>query len=210
MGLKQAGFEVTGVDIEEQKEYPFSFVQSDVFKIDSSFLKEFDFIWASPPCQAYSIGTKGFRKNGKDYPDLIGRTRKLLLETEVPFVIENVPGAPIRKDLCLIGPMFNLRVIKRRYFEIEGFKVRQPDIPQYAGSVSTGEFVCTSTACVNPGCFGKRRDLQKLYGSKWKENNKIESWQEALGIDWITNRKMLAEAIPPAYAKYIANAFLYC
>jgi site-specific DNA-cytosine methylase len=39
MGLARAGFIVTGVDVEEQSEYP---------------LDGFDFIWASPPCQAFT------------------------------------------------------------------------------------------------------------------------------------------------------------
>ena len=201
-GLQRAGFDVTGIDMDEQPEYPYEFIRGDALKADVS---EFNLVWASPPCQNYSIGTKGFRNNGKKYPDLIEPTRKMLLKSGKPFVIENVPGAPIRHDLMLCGCMFNLRVFKRRYFELQGCEVWQPIHKKHIGGVCTGEYVCTSTACVNPGCFGKRTEFKKKYGLVWKNNNLIKSWQNALGIDWITDRKMLAEAIPPKYSEYIGK-----
>lgn len=207
MGLNKAGFDILGIDIEYQPEYPFPNQTKDVLSLTSGDFKDLKLIWASPPCQNYSVGTIGFRNKGKKYPDLIDKTRKMLLKTGTPFVIENVPGAPIRHDLMLCGCMFGLKVFKRRYFEIHGFKVEQPDHKKHNGGVCTGEYICTSTACVNPGCFGKRDEYKKRYGDIWKENHKIENWQKALGIDWITDRKMLAEAIPPAYSKYIAKQF---
>ncbi len=127
-GLLNAGFrKVYGIDIKEQPEYPFDYAILDALKIDKELLKQYDFIWASPPCQAYSWGTVKWRNQGKKYPDLIGKTRKLLLKTGKPFVIENVIGSPLRRDLMLCGEMFNLRVIRHRIFECHGFKPIQPE-----------------------------------------------------------------------------------
>jgi len=187
MGLYRAGFEVTGVDINFQPEYPFHFIQEDVFELDLEFLKRFDFIWASPPCQAYTWASARYRNRGKEYPDLIDRTRQLLMKTGRPFVIENVCTAPIRKDLLLCGRMFNLRVIKHRCFEIHGFSVPQPDHPRCRGLVKKG--VCFTVA----GHGGDSKSYR------------LVDWQKAMGIDWITDRKMLAEAIPPAYSEYIGR-----
>jgi len=127
-GLLNAGFKrVVGIDKVAQPEY----FDPDNLKIFDAiaFLKDidmssFDFVWASPPCQAYSCGTLGVRNKGKKYPALIPIVRKLLLKTGKPFVIENVPGAPLRKDLILCGEMFGLKVIRHRYFEINNFVIR--------------------------------------------------------------------------------------
>jgi len=210
-GLKDTGFHVIGVDINEQKEYlpQENFIRMNVFDfLNGADLKTVDFVWASPPCQAYSIGTKGFRNKGKQYPDLIAKTRKLLLKTGKPFVIENVPGAPIRKDLLLCGEMFDLPIIRHRWFEIHGFKCNQPKHKRHKLSVCRGTAICVCTGVVNPGCFGKRVEYKKLYGEKWKDNATLNSWKKAMQIDWIEDRYTLAQCVPPKYAEYIGKEFL--
>jgi DNA (cytosine-5)-methyltransferase 1 len=176
MGLHQAGFEVTGVDINPQPHYPFTFIQADILSLDVSFLKQFDLIWASPPCQAYTWSAKRW---GKERADLIETTRNLLSKTNKPFIIENVPEAPLRKDLLLCGEMFNLKVIRHRVFEIEGFKVVQIPHIKHKGTVRNKQYV----TC------------------------KLKDWQDAMGINWIPKKDILAQAIPPAYSKYIAEQF---
>jgi DNA (cytosine-5)-methyltransferase 1 len=178
---------IVGVDIENKEyEYPFYFWQKDVFDIPLKFFDMFDFIWASPPCQHYSIATI---KNKDSYPDLYLKTRTLLLNLHKPFVIENVPGSPIRKDLELNGLMFNLRVRKLRYFEINGFYVVQLKKPTKKGKVKNGDLV---TTCGH-GCDGTAR---------------LSEWKDALGINWMHERKSLANAIPPSYSEYIFRNYL--
>src|SRR6266536_3632059 len=97
-GYRRAGFDVTGVDIEPQKNNPHLFVQEDALSFVAQHGREYDAIHASPPCQAYSMSAQTQRNAGKVYHDLIAATRRSLMETGVPWVIENVPGAPMRAD----------------------------------------------------------------------------------------------------------------
>lgn len=179
---------VVGYDIESKNNYPGTFIQYDVRKLDFEYVQTFDFIWASPPCQGYSYASNKAKIEGKIYPDLIKFTRNLLLESGKPFVIENVYNAPIRKDLVLNGLLFDLKVIRTRSFEVHGFKINQPTLPKPSGTVVNGDYITVA------GNGRYKRD--------------IEDWQEAMGIDWITNRKDLAQAVPPAYSKFIFLQYL--
>ena len=119
MGYHNAGFDLVGVDIEPQPNYPFTFIEYDAI----AFLEEFgsllhrrwDAIHASPPCQAYSVATK-WRGDPSSHPDLLEPTRDLLEEIGLPWVIENVPGAPMTPDVVLCGSMFDLQVRRHRLF----------------------------------------------------------------------------------------------
>ncbi len=197
-GLRLAGFNIgSGLDINEQPEYPFSFVKTDVFKISPEILELHDFIWASPPCQNYTWASGHARNKGQEYSDLVSATRDLLLKTGKPFVIENVPQAPIRKDLMLCGEMFGLRVIRHRNFEIHGFKVKQPEHPKHKPPI------------IIEGRKKKKAWYMQVAGHGGQSYSfKMKDWQEAMGIDWITDRKMLCEAVPPAYSEYIGKEFL--
>ena len=193
-GLFQAGItEITGVDINPQPEYPsqLTFIQADVTKLKPSFLKKFDFIWSSPPCQNYSFASAKARNLGKVYPDLVVPTRNLLLKSKKPFVMENVIQAPIRQDLLLCGEMFGLGVIRHRKFEIHGFKAIQPVHKKHRGKVSDGFYVTVAG-----------------HGGDGKAS--LKSWQDGMQIHWMKNKKSLAESIPPAYSKYIIEQFLKC
>lgn len=115
MGYYRAGFEVTGVDINPQPNFPFKFIQEDSMKFP---LEGFDVIHASPPCQAFSIASYGRRhKEGRIYPDLLTPTRERLKESKQPWIIENVIGAPMSRMIVLCGLMFDLRVFRHRCFE---------------------------------------------------------------------------------------------
>lgn len=116
MGLHQAGFDVTGVDIEPQPRYPFKFIQADALTFP---LEGYDFIWASPPCQRYSIATQCQPGLAEQYPDLIDPIRMRLQATGLPYAIENVEGAfsRLRNPTLLCGVMFGLDMYRHRLFE---------------------------------------------------------------------------------------------
>lgn len=199
VGMAQAcrdrGFEpnIVGVDRYPQKEYPFAFLLSDVLDIFPQTLREFDFIWASPPCQAFSIATNDKRKH-KNY---IPRVRELLQKGGKPWVIENVPLAPLKPDLLLCGEMFGLRVIRHRIFEVSGFYPRMREHLPHKGL----------SRRLPGGAYRKNYYYESVAGQGCSKNI-VQEWQAAMGISHITKRKGLAQAVPPAYAKYIFGEFL--
>lgn len=107
MGYHQAGFDVVGVDVRPQPKYPFEFIQADCLTLDRGFVAGFDAVHASPPCQAHS-SISNVSGNQHNHIDLIPQTRELLLAIDRPFVMENVPGAPLLNPFMLCGTMFGL------------------------------------------------------------------------------------------------------
>jgi len=211
MGMYQAGIKkIVGIDIKPQSEYPFEFIQSDVFNLDLDldFFNEFDIIASGPPCQGYLDNSHN--KESK-HPRLVNQTREMLLKTKKPFFIENVEKAPIRKDLMLCGEMFNLGIIRHRFFEIEGFICYQPKHLKHKGPIYEGYYINVYSGGYNPH-FGGNKEKQKEAKRKYKElyggKDMLKIWQKAMGINWITSKEVLKECIPPAYSKYIIEQFL--
>ena len=116
MGYHRAGFEVVGVDISPQPRYPFEFIQADAMTYP---LAGFDFYHASPPCQDHMRSPM----RGQQLHDtgwILPATRERFKATGRPWVIENVPGAPMRADLKLCACMFGHTEIRReRWFETD-------------------------------------------------------------------------------------------
>jgi DNA (cytosine-5)-methyltransferase 1 len=104
VGYSRAGFEVVGVDIDRQPHYPLQFIQADALALDSDFIASFDAVHASPPCQSYSDLAKR-NGNGHEWPRLIEPVRELLIRSGLPYVIENVDGAPLISPIVLCGTM---------------------------------------------------------------------------------------------------------
>lgn len=198
-GYAAAGMIVTGVDIEPQPNYPFAFVQSDAIEYLKKHGGEFDFIHASPPCQGYSShvvsrSSKWVPHLGKDEPRLIDAVREVLLRLGKPFVIENVMGArnDMRTDLLLCGTMFGLPISRHRIFETS-FEIAQPNHPKCKG-------VAKSFAEIRGWEY---RDMSVT--GKGRRAGTADRWKEILGIEHAMSQHQLAEAIPPAYTRYIAE-----
>jgi DNA (cytosine-5)-methyltransferase 1 len=193
-GYQLAGFEVVGVDIKKQKRYPFKFIQADCLELmkDMEFLKSFDVITASPPCQTHSITQHLRNAQGKstDKIDLIPQTREALIASGRPYVIENVPGSPLINPIQMCGSSFGLKVRRHRLFESN---------LQLKGSV------CNHKEQGKPvGIYGSMRDEIPNGGHTAKS---IEQAREAMGIDWMIWGE-LVEAIPPIYTKEIGTQIL--
>lgn len=196
-GLHKAGFDVVGVDNRPQTGYPFEFIYGDAMTVD---LRGYDFIWASPPCQKYSVATRVWARD--DHQDLVAATRARLLKAKTPYCIENVPQAPLENPIILCGASFKLGVIRHRAFELS-FHVRQPEHVEHEGRVVTGEYL---TVAGNGGdsSWLKRARIRKGIVAK---HPSIEDWRRAMGISWM-NRKEIVEAVPPAYSEWIGRQFL--
>lgn len=181
MGLCRAGYEVVGVDVVEQPRYPFEFVHGEALEYP---IEGFDLVWASPPCQRYI--RSGLVDKTRSV-DLVGPTRERLEEGGVPWILENVPGSPIRCDVMLCGSMFGLGVRRHRWFEL-GFP---PPVLTLTCNHSRPAV----------GVYGHPHGERGAWPGMLPGTR--ESWSEAMGIDWMSSKE-LAQAIPPAYAEYLA------
>lgn len=207
MGLHRAGFDVTGIDIRPQPRYPFRFIQADALAPPVD-LTGFDFIWASPPCQAHtSLKTMW---NAKPHENLVDDTRALLVAAGVPFAIENVPGAPLENPLILCGSMFGLGVgdaelRRHRLFETSWFLLSPPcqhgaadTIDIYGGHQRNRRR--RTIGIHGEGCRDARRKSDRSV-----DDFTVGDGRKAMGIDWMTLAE-LCQAIPPAYSEFIARA----
>jgi DNA (cytosine-5)-methyltransferase 1 len=195
MGYHRAGFDVVGVDIKPQPCYPFPFIQAnalswgDVYAISGRGIAA---IHASPPCQRFTAYRRRGAGVGDSHPDLIAPVRDMLLGTLLPYVIENVPGAPLFSPVQFCGSSFGLDVRRHRMFESNVPLTSLPcdhesQLPRFPGATNrTG-----------------LRDTVEI--GVWRIPLTVQ--QKAMGIDWM-NVKELSQAVPPAYTEHIGRALL--
>lgn len=153
-------------------------------------LEGFDFIWASPPCQRYTMAQNA-AKNKDAHPDLIPELRYNLTGTGTPWVIENVVGSPLVYPVLLCGLALGLKVKRHRLFE-SSFGLITPPCPSH----DQDYFVI----------FG-HEVRNRRHGIAASRKNKIAAGRRAMGIDWMT-RGELSESIPPAYSEFIGKQAL--
>lgn len=190
-GYADAGFEVVGVDYEPQPNYPFEF---RLMEWDEAPEHEFDAIHASPPCQAFSAYRRKGHGVGDKASDLIGDVRDVLELSGLPWIIENVPGAPLHDPIQLCGSSFRLDVRRHRLFE---------------SSVELGR---TSPPCDHewqtprfPQATNRKNLRSTVEVGVWRIPLAVQ--QAAMGIDWMS-RKELSQAIPPAYTEWIGRRLI--
>ncbi len=193
VGIKQAGFDVCGVDINPQPDYPFQLRVQDAI---TTSLMGFDFVWASPPCQCFTKYNNCRPDLKQKYEDLIEPVRKKLSDWGGPYIIENVVGAPLINPVTLCGSMFKLDIRRHRLFESNV----QLTTPKCDHSIwPPNRF---------PGGRSKERGGPRVLCRNTMEigrwNIPFAAQKKAMGISWVTNLRMLSEAIPPVYSKYLA------
>ena len=166
--------EIVGIDIRPMKRYPFEFIQADACSLDYEFLDTFDFIHASPPCKPY---TRLYRFSKYDMDKtFLHRVLMMLEASGKPYVVENVPQAPIRADIQLDGTMFDLPIKRRRIFQTNVPASKYPQRTRYS----------------------ENYEVVTVAGN----SSTLEAASKALGIDWMS-AKGIREAIPPAYTEWI-------
>lgn len=196
MGLSRAGFDVTGVDIIPQPRYPFRFIHGDALAQD---LTGYDFVWASPPCQAHS--TMKCMPNARKHLDLIPATRSKLIEWGGPWIIENVVGAPLRNPAMLCGSMFGLNdgiheLRRHRLFESNMMLMFPPCQHRFDVIGFYGDHCRTRQITVS----GNRHRGGDITGNQ----RKLALGKTLMGIDWMTWDE-LCLAIPPAYSEFLGK-----
>jgi DNA (cytosine-5)-methyltransferase 1 len=259
-GLQQAGFHVTGVDIKPQRHYcGDEFHQADALEfpltydcpecqgtgnfyrhdVDGDFVEcgdcdegqvPYDFIWASPPCQAFTA--LRFMPTAKAHPNLIPQTRAKLISSGVPYCIENVEGAPLGESgylIMLCGTMFGLQTVdgraelrRHRLFETSFSIALGPACRHNATSMT----VCGHTPVDNrhrmaicasgtgSPLSGRRPRRAITVTGNTPQTNTVRNTtretfttqqaREAMGIDWMP-MSALSQAIPPAYSRFIGE-----
>jgi DNA (cytosine-5)-methyltransferase 1 len=197
MGYSRAGFEVIGVDIDPQPNYPFEFIQADALSLSPKFIATFDAVHASPPCQAYSDLAKR-NGNGHQWPRLIEPIRKILIRSGLPYVIENVDGAPLLNPVVLCGTMFpKLRVLRHRLFE-SNLVILTPPHRRHPR---------VHTFDKRKSHYGKTNEWKDFVQVTGGGNCSLAAAREAMGIDWMTKAE-INESIPPAYTEFIGEQML--
>lgn len=205
VGYKNAGFEVVGVDLDPKfaKRYPFEFHAADAIEFVKEHAHEFDAIHASPPCQAYSVTRNS---HNRKHPMLVEPTRKALEESGLPYIIENVVGAPLQNPITLCGRMFGLEAVdddgevvvmdRHRLFE-SNIELTQPVHEPHDRSVQVA------------GSYGgARRDkYEARFVRKGGYVPSKEVQQKLLGIDWMTQHGMY-QSLPPVYTEFIGKQLI--
>lgn len=200
VGYARAGWDVTGVDKEPHADYPFELIVDDAMRVldDLEFVRSFDAVHGSPPCPRYSSITA---VNGTQHlhPDLVGPVRERFVASGLPWVIENVPRAPLLSPVVICGKAMGLPYIKRhRLFE-------------------------SNLLLMSPGCACDSGPAYGVYGDhgdknparphpdghkRWGKARDVAHAQQIMGIDWMTSWDDLADAIPPAYTQFIGEQLL--
>jgi len=209
-GYHLAGFEVAGVDIVAQPDYPFEFYQADAIEFIKERGHEFAVRAASPPCQRnsrlrhYNDTPEKMAAYEAKFADLIGETRDALLAVGGPYVIENVPEADLIDPIVLCGHMLGLKLYRHRKFESNLGLVAPPEPRPYHPCL------CTRNGYLPTA----ERPFMSIHGGKHSK-----AWQraaaEVMGAPWIgqkVNPKAgivaICEAIPPAYTEHVGRQIL--
>jgi DNA (cytosine-5)-methyltransferase 1 len=197
VGYARAGFDVVGWDSVAQPDYPYQFHQGDAMGVlaDRDYLAGFDVIHASPPCPFYSHASNA-SGTAANHPALIEPVRDALRAWGGAYVIENVEGAGWAMDhpLLVCGWAMGLRHIRRhRLFESNVWLMSPGCLCPRGDSVSVfgdaGEDRRKATIAARGGTMRKRVDLPDAAA--------------LMGVEWITSRKAVSNAIPPAYTEYV-------
>lgn len=203
MGYHRAGFEVVGVDINPQPNYPFRFMEGDALRFLAEVAEHcgFDVIHASPPCQHFTKYGNNVKDIRERYEDLVEPTRDLLIATGLPYVIENVERAPLIDPVKLCGSMFDGKgtndIQRHRLFESNlplaapsrcDHSIWEPD--RYPGGRSKSR-----------GGHSQALVRKTMEIGSWDIPLEKQKW--GMGVDWKLTVRELSEAVPPAYTEYL-------
>lgn len=204
MGYHRSGFDVYGVDIRPQPQYPFPFRQGDALEFLGVNGHRFHAIHASPPCQAYSA-TKSTTR-GRGHPALIEPTREMLVSVGRPWVIENVPGAPLHRPITLCGTEFGLTatdvdgtplVLKRHRLFESSVQLRG------AGGCQCREYAANYVVAGVYG-GGTSRRAESAPGKRGGYTPAVAARRALMDMPWAPIGA-LSQAIPPAYTLHIGR-----
>jgi DNA (cytosine-5)-methyltransferase 1 len=224
-GYTRAGWHVVGVDFVQRQHVPagVEFIKADVRDVltDLPFLRSFDAAHASPPCKVHTRLTHLVESQGKKpmHPDLVGVTRDGLDAAGIPYIMENVEGAPMRRDVVLCGSMFpDLRIVvdgqrrwlrRHRLFELggwgdQGFYLQ----PEPCCTCQSG---CKARMCGHRLAGDRPLGLYGTLGDDIPDGGQtprtLAEARALIGMPW-ASWAGITQAIPPVYTRYLGGALL--
>lgn len=204
-GYMAAGFDVTGIDVVHRRHYPGRFILGDALALSPHFIAQYDVVHASPPCQAYSHTR---HSHNRTHPELIEPTRALLLAAGIPYVIENVPEAPLRSPTVLCGAAFGLTAL-----DVDG---RPLFLRRHRLFESSSLLLSLPCQCAHYRRLGYK--VAGVYGGGSQDRARAETTRHGgytpsaavqralMGVD--LPRSSLVLAIPPAYTEHVGRQLL--
>lgn len=194
MGYHRAGFAVIGVDHAARPLYPFELNRGDALSfLDHVDLSSYDAIHASPPCQAFTVYGNNRKHVRDDHPDLIAATRERLQRIGLPYVIENVPGAPLLNPIQLCGTSFGIPVRRHRLFESNMPLLSMP-CAHYA-----------FTERIFPGSSNRPNGRTVCNVGEYRVPLSVQ--REAMEMPW-SDLNGISQAVPPVMTEYIGQQLL--
>lgn len=195
-GYSMAGWEVIGFDVRDQPRYPFTFIKMSALEVLEWGLGEYaDAFHASPPCKSHT--QLKFLRDAAGYKasdgDFLADTRDLLEEQGRPWIIENVPNAPMQPKAILCGTQFGLQwggrqLQRHRWFE--------------------SNIKLSRNGCKHKGApwgvFGRLNDCLPS-GSETPPT--LDAARSLMGISWM-NWYELKESIPPVFTEHLGKQLL--
>jgi DNA (cytosine-5)-methyltransferase 1 len=194
VGYYRAGFEVVGIDIEPQRHYPFTFIQADALDYP---LDGFDAIHASPPCQHYSRFSRNLGR-AHLHPDLVAPVRARLQGSGLPYVIENVEGAPLLNPVTLCGSIFGLTI------DIDGQLCHLRRHRLFESNAWLWSSGCNHKG---PAISVTGHGTPLAHVQRFGRCIRVAEFRRLMDIDWM-NRGELSQAIPPAYTEWLGRHLL--
>jgi DNA (cytosine-5)-methyltransferase 1 len=200
VGYRLAGYRVICIDSDLRHAKALAWLGIEFHCLDwAEGLRRFGhlavLVHASPPCQHYSKASTCRPGLAAKYPDLVGPVRRALVKLGKPFVIENVPGAPLRDPIVLCGTMFGLGAHFPPHGRVELQRHRLFESPLPIAAPGPCDHQVTAIRIFGHGRPGNSH----LTGPGYAQASR-----EAMGIGWMS-REALDEAIPPAYTEHIGR-----
>lgn len=206
-GYAEAGFDVTGVDIDPTKarRYPYNFIAGDAITYLKAHGHEYDAIHASPPCQGYSITARSMKPETlAKYPLLIPELRALLQDLGLPYIIENVVGAPLQDPVLLCGSMFNLAATDTdgTPLRLERHRLFESNAP-----ISAPRECFHDKAIQVAGVYGGGTSRRKAKSPTERRGGYTPATEVRAALMGVTHmsRRGMSEAIPPAYTRWLGS-----
>lgn len=228
-GLHRAGWEPIGIDLNPHalRYYPFRHYVYDVSDRDFPLILNAmiarhnpTLIVASPPCQGFGTLQAGRREPARyaseAHPpqNILALVRNMLAQTGLPFILENVPGAPFlpSKTITLCGSSFGLRIRRHRLFECHLPSPITPppcehDWQNRSKPYITSNGALTGVVTVTGTSHAGTRLIPAPGRGSPHEPTTTQLSAVAMGIDWMPAR-LMSQAVPPAYGNFIGRQIL--